>query len=203
MPPVTPSFYELGIIPVRKGIRNGVPPPAPAMTDLCNFINAILAKRKKVLFRKSINQVDAYNALTSADTWRAGFRTSANVGKVRCRMILAPVDESEANAPDPRVYWTTTVEGGASTAQATVRYNTRVASGYTVLPNDWVVITQDWTLVANTSYFVTLTQADKLRVLSATIWETPEYTYDTATDVVIDPGAKSLWSFSWNCIKKI
>ena len=173
--------------PVRRGVRNGAMPPAPAFTELAYLVNQVLAKRKKVVFHKWINEADAYETVTSADTWRFYFRAGANVNKVRCRMVLAPVEDTEGNAPDPRIFWTTD-DGATATAQTTVRYNVRKTAPYTVVPDDWVTVTQDWTAIsANTEYRATLTQVDKLRVLGCTVWEIPDFAYDTSADVVVNP----------------
>lgn len=183
---IVPSLPLIGREPFVQGIRNGVVPPAIALRRIADLANGITAKRKKIPFCRWINQAAAYNSNASADTWRFRFHTSPNTTQVRVRMILAPVEDTEANAPDPRIYWTTTVEGGASTAQATIRHTDRVVAGYTVIPNDWRVVTQSWSLTANTTYQATLTQVDKLRVLGCTAWEVPNTTLDTATDTVID-----------------
>lgn len=183
LPGAAPS---VGREPVVLGARNGVMPPAPCMSDLSYLVNLILAKRPKVLFHEWINEADCYDTTTQADTWRFMWRSGPNGTRVRCRMILAPVEDTEVNAPDPRVFWTTD-DGTTATAQATIYSNVRVSAS-TIDPDEWIVVQQDWTAItADTLFRATLTQVDRLRVLSCTVWELPDSAYDTASDVVINP----------------
>ena len=185
---IVPGLPLYGVGPLVQGVRNGVVPPAWAFRQMAAMYNGMIAKRKKVAFCKWVNEADAYEAVASADTWRFRFHTGPDTTQVRCRMILAPVEDTEANAPSPRVYWTTVVEGGASTAQATVYHTDRKTPPYTVVPDDYRVVMQIWTVTPQTTYQVTLTQVDKLRVLGATVWEIPRTVLTTGTDTVIDPG---------------
>lgn len=186
IPIILPALAgEFGKEPLVRGMRNGVVPPAPAVLDLAYLTNQTISKRKKVFFRKWVNEADAHEAIASSDTLRTYFLTSPTTNKVRCRMVLAPVEDTEANAPDPRLFWT--LVNGGSVAQDTIRYHLRVAAPYTVVPDDWVVVDQDWTVSGNTAYSATLTQVDKLRVLGCTIWEPWQFVLDASSDLSISP----------------
>ena len=171
-----------GYLPLLRGLRNGVAPPGPGAVSLGAFGNAILAKRLKVQASHVQRQADCYNTPTAADTWRFRFRTSPNAIAVIARHILLPVDDTLANAPDPRMFWTV---GGV--AQDTIYASgPRVTALSTIVPDEFHYYDQQWNLDGATTYEAVLNQADKLRCLGVTIYELVRTSLDTASDVAVD-----------------
>lgn len=183
----TPNVPLHGELPILRGARNGVAPPGQfARSNAAMFANLILAKRLKVLGRNQISQADCYNTAAAADTWRKRFRTSPNCLQVVARHRLAPVDLQGQSAPDPRIQWTTTIAGGASTAQPEIRYSLRVTSSSTIVPDQYVYRNQVWSLDPATTYEAVLNQADGLRVLGVQIYEITRSALSREGDECVD-----------------
>lgn len=182
-PPPTTGAYTL-----NNGFRNGVAPSAEKIRAVFSkFANRIGVQRQKVLFQKSIRYTEAYDTATAADTWRFQFHTSPNVAIVRVVMVVAQGNfDTSVVTRDPKVIWTTTIVGGASTAQAAL-YHAEANNMSAVVPDNMKVITQDWLVNADTKYRAQMEQTDQLRVLSVSAHEIPRTVVISNETNVIDP----------------
>src|SRR3990167_6939389 len=117
-PPRIPAGLHRGL-----GFRNGVVPPASALRWIGDLLNQVVVQRQKILFKKSIRYGESFNSNTAADTWRFQFLASPNLGSVRARYILGPVEESAGSPTSHVAFWTTTLIGGGSTTQASIYLN--------------------------------------------------------------------------------
>jgi hypothetical protein len=162
---------QYGIHPAARGVRNGVQPCADSAWRAASYVNQLLAHRKQVVFRHSIDQAEAYDTTTSATTWRFRFFSGVNGTKARVHMVFAPTAASIATAPDPRCYWTVTASGGGSSTKGTLRHNKRVTSSFNL--SQLVQLEQSWTLTASTHYTAELTVIDRIRPVACTVYLEP------------------------------
>ena len=171
--------FRIGRNILERGFRNGVTPPAKEIASMANYVNSMLANRTKILFHKQIAEADAYDTITQATTWRFQGRTSPNGTQVRARMLIAP--SAVTGQSQPQGKWT--VNG----TDQTTFYSMQKIAATPSTPNDWYVLDDIWTGISgNTQLRCELTLTDRLKVLSATVYEVPRATLDTATDVAID-----------------
>lgn len=185
-----PPQYDGGAYTLNNGFRNGVAPPGQKMRGVCaTYANAVGVQRQKILFKKSIRYTEAYNTVTAADTWRCQFHTSPNIKDVEVLMVLGRIDHNPVGggALNSRVRWTTTPSGGGPTNQDYIyHYNYNSASAV-IVPDDMISRRQRWGLSGDTTYTAQLRQEDKLRVLSATIFEVPKTAVLSTDTNIIDP----------------
>lgn len=182
-PPVT------GMMTLNNGLRNGVIPPGDKLrAALVALANRVGVQRQKILFQKSIRYTEAYDTATAADTWRFQFHTSPNCATVRVVMVVGHGNfDAAVVVRDPKVVWTTTIVGGASTAQDAIYHSESDGTTSVVVPDGMRVITQDWLVTADTKYRAQMNQTDQLRVLSASVHEIPRTVVISNETNIIDP----------------
>lgn len=183
MPVTVPNLWAKARHPSRY-MGDGRDASTQAATFLADFCNMVAGRRRKVLVARSLPLGDSVSG-TADVAFYSLFRTSPSVTKVRCTMICAPANI--ASTVRPIIQWT--VGGDAQTAI----YVNRKNAG-TVIPNDLFVISQDWTLDADTEYEAYCELTQYARIVSVCIWEPPQNVLttdpsDLTSDAAIHPPA--------------
>jgi hypothetical protein len=168
--------------------RNGIGPPGSWTREYAGeYLNQLAAGRLKVPFQKHIPHGRHANASDSpADTWRFAFHSSPLATELTIRMVLAPTTVATAAAS---ATWTSeTGLTGSGTTAVHPAVQSRAAEASKDPPSNWYEATARCPISSDTDYRFTLAVDDGAFVISATAYETPRTSLDTATDTLsVDP----------------
>lgn len=164
---------------IERWAGNDLDVVSPAFMHAAESINEIVGRHPKVLLTLSVQSLSG--SASTVDHFRGTFRTSlcgeslsgGNVQvKVRCSMVILTADNTGASL-DPRVQWSLAKTGGGTTTQAEVYVSRRSSSAGALVPNDYTLVEQTWTLDGDSEYTATCSLYDYARVLSVCVYEEP------------------------------
>lgn len=183
-----PPFNDASKRTTDRGFRNGHPPPAEELQNLVSEINTVATQRLKVPFCKTIRWPQCYNSVAAAETWRGQFHTGPNTTQIEVSHLVAPGEDDPVVTIDARMRWALEEVGVGTVNQTWLYHNDRRPNGTTaVFLDDMNEIIQTWSVSPDTTYRATLTQEDKLRVLSVTAHEVPPFVVATTDPGILDP----------------
>lgn len=169
---------SVGVNPLWAGMRNGVVPPGEKIRrSLAGHFNDILAKRKRTLFRCSIDSSDWFTGTSATNTLRTEFHSQPIKTSIRARYVFAP---APSHVTTPSLYWSIAEVGGATTSSSIVYPNDRKNSG--IVPDDYTVVDHPlFAATADKQYRLTCVQDDASALVSCVVYEQCNNFLDTTT----------------------
>lgn len=168
---------------VLNVMRHGVAPVGAHHQILGQRLNALLGRKKKVLFRKSIEAAQVSTSTGDVVTWVTAFHTGPITSELGIDYVyVSPLNANQSS--NPYAYWATEtgLAGTGTTAAAPKLYCADNTTGTPTTPGMYRHARQVTTVTADTDYRAELHTNNGARVLSCTLYELRRDSVDTATD---------------------
>jgi hypothetical protein len=160
---------------------NGVGPHAPDIRDTADFLNMLLARRGRVLFRKYVKT--RYDTASATDNSTLRFACKTGPLAETIRIVTVGYPAASLAASDSYAYWVYDT-GLTGTESPTTGASTFASGLYTAHAADNFTgpIVQEFAVEPSTMYRFTLHQINAYAVQSAVAYELPRSLLDTSQD---------------------
>jgi hypothetical protein len=162
---------------------NGVGPHAPDLRELGDYLNALLARRPRILYSHYVWRPYTTADATDRETQRFACHTGPLANKVRITCVRFPAQARAAS--DSYAYWELETEltgTGTTTTGASIFGSGLYANDAAAEANFFSSSTQEFDVEPDTDYRFTLHQINAFDIVSVVAYEVPRAVLDSSVD---------------------